>query len=128
MPNDSSWHDHYRTLRQDMRSLRDQRSYRSVINRAYYALFALVTFRTSRQPPYNVHGWRNPEHSQVPGLVAQIAGIDAGSKEEIRKAVKSLYRLRVIADYQPWQKSPLQDAKEATRLAYTAFGLLGELK
>ena len=59
-------------------------------------------------------------------MVSQIRGLNASDKETIRQAVKFSFKLRVRADYWPWDVITKEDAQRAFELAFTAFNLLGE--
>jgi uncharacterized protein (UPF0332 family) len=81
------------------RELYDSKQYRSSVSRFYYSVFSIVTFELARR---NVpFGARNtPAHTALPDLIeTYLTQFSEVRRANIRRAVLSLYRTRLDADY-----------------------------
>jgi hypothetical protein len=58
------------------------------------------------------NGWKNPSHSQVPGIVDQLSGVP---KATIKLALKRLRLSRVASDYGVGLTVTMPEARERLR-------------
>jgi hypothetical protein len=102
---------------------RDHLLYRASCTRAYYAAFAAIT---DQVPPgtHFAHGWQNPTHGALPGLIDRITGLSASKKDAIRVALAQLRQRREDADYRPTIPMNRSSARESWRDLATIWVLL----
>ena len=93
---------------------RDRLLCRTACSRAYYSAYAAIT---ARLPPGILfgHGWQNPAHAALPGLVDQLPGLSAAKKGAIRVALSQLRQRREDADYRPGVTVDRTAARESWR-------------
>ena len=84
---------------------------RAICSRAYYAVYALLAGRAPTGMTFP-HGWSNPHHSEIPGIVDHCRGVP---KSEVKRAVRRLERSRISADYGVGQTVNASEARERVR-------------
>jgi len=102
----------------------DQRFARGVCSRAYYAAYALVTARLPAGTGFS-HGWQNPAHRELRGLVNRIAGLSDSQRRAVRCALNRLRHRREDADYRPGITVDRSCAIHSLRDAASVFYELG---
>ena len=107
--------------------LQNQR-FRSSISRAYYAAYAAVTDELIKSKKSFSYGRRNPGHEQMLSLVLNSLdqrrfGVEL--RRSLRRILKDMQRLRVVADYVPAQALAEQEAREQLRYAGFILRTLG---
>lgn len=94
------------------------------MSRLYYALYSGATAKVVRRAPF-AYGRDNPHHSQLPNLVNQMRGLTGSERDQVRKAIKRLFRMRVQADYDAQAVVDMTFVKEAFRVALPCLDILG---
>lgn len=97
--------------------------WRSAVSRAYYSVFAAVTFRL----PTTVIPQRltAPRHRDLPVLITGHFGwLQWHQREAIRAAAQRAYAARLLADYNPTR---LVDRRMAKQSVQDAVGVLKRL-
>lgn len=106
------------------RKLIQDGAWRSAVSRSYYALYSAIVERVERLGPFG-GGRANPSHDKLPGLIDQVKNLDGLERKQLRKQVKQLFRMRVMADYLPDAVIDKDFAKEALSRCTTSFVILG---
>jgi uncharacterized protein (UPF0332 family) len=121
-----SWHDLFKLAVSDAKFLATEGRYRAATNRAYYSIYYCVTAKSGRKAPFNTQGWLNPQHDQIPGMVAQIPGITADEKVQIKKYIADLFRRRIDADYHQNPGVTEEDFRKTLEILENTVTLLKE--
>ena len=104
------------------------RRWRSSASRAYYAVFSIVTGALHGRvafPP----GHETPPHRELPNLIEKhLTDLAAGPRRELKKIVRRLYTLRLMADYRRLQTTDEQSARRAMSDVMAAYRILGATK
>jgi uncharacterized protein (UPF0332 family) len=101
-------------------ALRADRRWRSSASRAYYAAFALLTGRLIEGGQSPRRGFGTWPHEQLPLMVEKHL-LSGAAASNVAYAVRRLYRLRLLADYQPLTSFDRSTAFEATGLMSQVF-------
>ncbi len=121
----------WRAVSQDSRKaaqrLLEVECHRSSISRAYYAAYSAITSALVRQGITLGYGGNNPGHAGLPGYVLNnLTVLPLGSRFEINKALRRLYRMRAEADYVAAAVLDRAAVKRAARDLGRVLQLLGE--
>jgi uncharacterized protein (UPF0332 family) len=104
------------------------RRWRSCVNRCYYGVYARCADALLEAGVVMRHGKQNPDHppwlSQVIGNNLQNHLPDASRRWELASLIKTLFDLRVVADYKPHITLTEDEARVAMGLAAKAHALL----
>jgi hypothetical protein len=72
------------------------------VTRAYFAAYCAVTARLHAQGLNQFGEQSNPPHRIVPDLINDnLAGLRVNQRQQLGRAVRRLYKRRIVADYQP---------------------------
>jgi hypothetical protein len=102
---------------------RDDNLYRASCTQAYYSAYAAITERLPAGTVFT-HGWQNPAHAALPGLIGNVAGLSESKKDAIRVALGRLRQRRENADYRPKMLVNRTSARESRRDLATIMALL----
>jgi len=97
--------------------------FRAVCNRAYYAVYALVTANIAPGTAFG-RNWNNPEHSNLTAYVKQIPGLSSKEKNAVISAITRLRHSRETSDYRPRVAVDFNVALEAVRDCGQVFRIL----
>jgi uncharacterized protein (UPF0332 family) len=82
--------------------LKKEGCYRGCVNRAYYSVYCAAAGRVVGKGVKFRHGWQNPAHEQLPGLIlARYAKVSETGRWELVKVLRRLRFVRTDADYRP---------------------------
>lgn len=77
-------------------------TYRSTVNRAYYAAYSAATFAIlSQRPRRFLHGWNNPPHDDLPELILHVGTLPRDVRRNLARSLRILREARTDADYRP---------------------------
>ncbi|MBM4044282.1 MAG: hypothetical protein FJ279_04145 [Planctomycetes bacterium] len=94
--------------------------WRTCVSRAYYAIYSAATDALVQQGIVMPKGKGNPAHKTLPSLVGNnLSGISHALRWRLAGMVEKLYKLRLMADYQP--QVPIEE-----RHARLALGLMDQ--
>ena len=104
-------------------------SFRSCLSRAYYAVYAKVTFDLSALAgvtfPLGDEGPKHPGRSGTGGIrrlvTDKLTTLDAPRREKLSELIGRLYAMRCAADYHPSIAVDSRDAREAISIMNTVF-------
>lgn len=74
---------------------------RSSVSRAYYAAYCAATSDLAERAVTFTHGWHNPGHEQLPGLILNNSGLPRANRWRVNRALRLLRQAREDADYRP---------------------------
>jgi uncharacterized protein (UPF0332 family) len=97
----ATWIEMSRDSLQAAKALLKEGRLRSSISRSYYAAYCAVTRDLVERGVGFAHGWQNPAHEQLPGLVLHNTDWTRNLRDEINKAIRRLRDAREDADYRP---------------------------
>jgi len=98
----ATWDDLSNEALRAAKALQKAGYYRGCVNRAYYTVYCAAASRVVAKGVTFRHGWQNPAHEQLPGLLRNRCS--KISKLNKRRLVQTLRRLRIMrtdADYRP---------------------------
>lgn len=96
---------------------------RSCASRAYYAAYSRATKALARLGICFPAGREGPSHAKLPELVESHLSMIGAHRWRVSDYLKTLYKLRVIADYRPSDSVDDADAKTAVVLMGHVFTL-----
>ncbi|MGC9259692.1 MAG: HEPN domain-containing protein [Phycisphaerae bacterium] len=91
-------------------------SARSCVSRAYFAAFSALTGLFRHQQMVFVNGGDSPRHRDVTLLIGK-AFSNGNLAKRLKRAVRALYKLRLMADYSAGQATNRQSALQALRFS-----------
>jgi hypothetical protein len=102
--------------------------WRSAVSRAYYAAYCAVAhgLRTHRPELRFKHGWRNPDHMEMPRYIRNhLDHLDRASRAELSGRMRFLRKVREDADYRPSAVVDEVLARSALRVACSILLAMG---
>jgi len=94
---------------------------RTALSRAYYASYAKVV-AALLDNGVTMPARGNPSHQSLPGLIlTHLTRLSQGRRNSLSAVVMTLYRLRIVADYQPALVVGADDVRIGTGLMRQVF-------
>ena len=109
-------------------SLRQERNWRSVISRAYYAVYSRVAALLVARGVTMPAKYEGPLHAKLAELVIAHLTHLGDLRWTISAWIRALYAQRVIADYRPSGRAGENGARNALTIMTDTFCLLREKK
>jgi HEPN domain len=81
--------------------LLDDDNFRSSVSRAYYTAYCAATSALAVRGVTFAHGWHNPGHEQLPGLILNNSTLPRPRRWRVNRALRLLRQAREDADYRP---------------------------
>ena len=75
--------------------------FRSSISRAYYAAYCAISSALAERGVSFAHGWQNPSHEQIPGLVVHNLTVSREERRRANQFIRILRQAREDSDYRP---------------------------
>ena len=97
----ATWEELSRDSLRAAKLLLEQGHLRSSISRSYYAAYCAIAGEFASQGVSFPHGWNNPAHEQLPGLVSHNLRSPQRTRRRLNRSVRYLRRAREDADYRP---------------------------
>jgi len=97
-----------------------KKRWRSCVSRAYYAAYAAVTDALVRGNITMPAARANPTHAALPNMIENNL-TRVASRWKLSSIVRKLYRLRIMADYDPRRDVERSEARIAMGLMTDAF-------
>ena len=92
--------------------------YRGCVSRAYYSVYCAAAGRVVGKGVKFRHGWQNPAHEQLPGLIrGRFVTVSETDRWELVKTLRRLRFVRTDADYRPRASVDETLARNAPRYA-----------
>jgi uncharacterized protein (UPF0332 family) len=107
------------------KQLFDADDWRGCANRAYYAAYQAATSACIEHGDTFEHGWNNPSHEQLPGLIQNNGDLPVAMRRRVRQLLRILRNVRENADYRPGITVDRLEALAAVRSAALVLDLLG---
>lgn len=122
----AEWRDLARTSRSAARELQRKHLYRSATSRAYYAAFSALTSEIRKHTHDFPKGRTHPPHQGLSAYIKRhLVALPKQRRDELRDAVKRLYKARCDADYVPASVLDETKLRDAMRDMGTVFFELG---
>jgi uncharacterized protein (UPF0332 family) len=102
------------------------RHWRSTVSRAYYAAYSRVTEMLAGHGVTMPAGQEGPSHAKLPGLLETHLTQLKDQRWVAAGLVRKLYKMRLMADYQPSVPMDDGDARNTLSMMMRAFHLLQE--
>jgi uncharacterized protein (UPF0332 family) len=107
------------------RSTRSDSHLRSLVSRAYYAVFSVAAFKLAQKVTFR-EGREGPTHAALPKLVkSNLTALAVSERRDLSRIIRRLYSARLDADYSPGITVDLHSARQAYFQALDAFRFLG---
>ena len=122
-----TWHEVAQENQEAANRLLKLRLYRSMVSRAYYAVYAKAThgLLAAPVPPNMPEGREGPSHSKLrPMIENKLRSVSPELARAVSGIVRELYILRVSADYRPSDSVDALAARKALVLMRKAWNLL----
>ncbi len=121
----ATWADLAHDNRGAAKELRDGGRHRSSCNRAYYAAYCAVASVLEGQVDFG-YGGNNPTHEQLePLILNNLYSLSKNERYELRKSVRRLRTIRILADYVPAEAVDEAITLQAGRDVRQVFKILG---
>jgi len=99
--------------------------YRGCVNRAYYSVYCAAASRVVGKGVRFRHGWRNPAHEQLPGLISgHCSSISKANRKQLVQTLRRLRLVRTDADYRPQTTIDQPLARDALRDACSFLNIM----
>lgn len=98
---------------------------RSCASRSYYAVYSAITDRLVQARVRFPSGFAGPRHRDLPRHIDALSGISMKSRRGLKAKIRSLYALRLDADYQPGRTVDLKVARQGLLDAAAVLSMLG---
>lgn len=99
--------------------------YRSMINRAYFAVYAKATHALSIIPVSMPQGREGPTHRKLrPMVEANLTTMRVEKRQALSQMIGELYYMRLRADYVPSDAIDMKDARSVLTLMEEALSLV----
>jgi uncharacterized protein (UPF0332 family) len=103
--------------------------WRSCVSRAYYAIFSATTGILILQGIRMSKDHSNPSHVKLPALVrVHLARLQHHRRWRLAALIRTLYNMRLAADYQPQVAVEAPEARQAIGLMEQAFRYIEDRK
>jgi uncharacterized protein (UPF0332 family) len=101
--------------------------FRSAASRAYYAAYQAATAACFLHGDETLfpHGWNNPSHDQLPGLVRNNGDLEVETRRKIARQLRELRTFREDADYRPGRAIVRAQALHCAQEAESVLKALG---
>ncbi len=121
-----TWHDLARENRVAASILFRDGAFRSMISRAYYAVYSMATHSLVTASVIMPHGREGPSHKRLRPLIeSNLPMIQQSQRRQaLSRIVGALYTMRLSADYVPSDPIDSKEARAALALMTKAFNLL----
>jgi uncharacterized protein (UPF0332 family) len=123
----ANWQDMARDSYGAASSLADARRWRSAASRAYYAVFAIVSFLLVRKGLQMPQGREAPSHARLARMVTDHLTELGDVRWRVFHRIRALYALRLDADYVPSLPVDNTRVRQALAMMAEVFHDLGEL-
>jgi uncharacterized protein (UPF0332 family) len=97
----ATWQDLSSECLRAAKKLLDEGYLRRSVSSAYYAAYSAVTGELVARGITFAHGWNNPTHEQLPGLILHNSRLSRNARYALSRIMRRLRTAREAADYRP---------------------------
>lgn len=124
----ATWDDLSAEALRAAKALLNEECYRGCVSRAYYSVYCAAAGRVVGKGVKFRHGWKNPAHEQLPGLIrSRFARVSEANRRQLFRRLRRLRLARTDADYRPQAKVDRALARDAIREACYSLAIMERL-